>query len=129
MNKSILFLTLLGLACGPMTTAAPPAEASSEGDGTVGLAPDVCRAAGWKTVHCVKSPTSSRWYVGSPVSAVSYSESLVVVTLPITGQKLCMSTGTRACGSHAYDVCDDRDVNYFYCGSTASHLVEGYFKR
>lgn len=129
MYKRILILALLGLACQPLSAAPPPAEASGEGDGTVGLAPDVCRAAGWKTVNCVKSPTSSRWYVGSPVSAVKYSEELVVVTLPVTGERMCLSPGTRACGSHAYDVCNDGSVNYFYCGSNASHLVEGYFRR
>jgi hypothetical protein len=122
----ILFLALLGaIGCAP----AGPAPEAPASEGRLALAPDVCRAAGWKTVTCVKSRASSRWYVGTPISATSYSEALVVFRTPSTGVQSCLSTGTRACGSHAYDVCNDNGVNYFYCGSGTSHLVEGYFRR
>ncbi len=92
-----------------------------------GFVPQPCVAAGWKASACVKSPTSSRYYIAVP-DGRPFAERLSSVIMPPPLGNLCIPEATRACGGYPYDVCNDGSTDYFYCGNTTKHDAEGYWR-
>lgn len=88
--------------------------------------PGAC--SGWRASACVKSPTSSRYYIAVPTGKrfAEYLGQIPSPGYPIPA--LCIVTGERACGGYPRDVCNDAGTDYFYCGTTTKHDAEGYWR-
>lgn len=103
------------------------APADSAEPARVGFVPQPCVTAGWKARACVKSATSSRYYIAVP-DGRPFAEKLTAVIMPPPLGNICIPEGTRACGGYPYDVCNDGATDYFYCGNTTKHDAEGYYR-
>lgn len=105
--------------------AGPAARVPSE---RFGATPGACSNQGWKASLCIKSPTSSRYYIAVP-DGKRFAEFLSEIPSP--GPPIpafCIVSGERSCGGYPYDVCNDGNTDYFYCGNTKKHDAEGYWK-
>jgi hypothetical protein len=91
-----------------------------------GAVPGAC--AGWRASPCVKSPTSSRYYIAVP-DGKRFAEFLSEIPSPgFPVPAICIVAGERSCGGYPYDVCNDGNTDYFYCGNTRRHDAEGYWR-
>jgi hypothetical protein len=95
--------------------------------GRFGFVPQPCVAFGWKASACVKSPTSSRYYIAVP-DGRTFAEKITAIIMPPPLPNQCIPERSRACGGYPYDVCNDGSTDYFYCGNTTRHDAEGYWR-
>ncbi len=91
-----------------------------------GAVPGAC--SGWRASPCVKSSGSSRYYIAVP-DGKRFAEFLSQIPSPGPPiPPLCIVAGERSCGGYPYDVCNDGNTDYFYCGNTTRHDAEGYWR-